>query len=157
VDDLCVSPFMRSLSAERYACFLRILIAISPRMYREVLALSIHRRRTDLEVLLAPPGSLDGRAERFGPHVLLQDAEETGLPVGASERVVCRVRILKKTERIDATIDLDGAISELHDVCLDELFAALEEAEMLSAVVARGRWRVGTSPTVSLRVRPSPR
>ena len=58
---------------------MRILITIAPRIYREVLALSIHRRRPDFEVLLAPPGSLDGRAERFGPHVLLQDAEETGL------------------------------------------------------------------------------
>ena len=27
---------------------------------------------------------------------------------------------------------VDGTLSELHDVCLDELFASLEEAEMLS-------------------------
>jgi hypothetical protein len=123
---------MRSLSAERNACFVRILDTISPRLYREVLALSIHRHRPDFEVLLAPPGSLDERVERFGPHVLLQDAWETGLPVGVSDGVVCRVRILKKTDRIDATIELDDAISELHDVCLDELLAALEEAERLS-------------------------
>jgi hypothetical protein len=38
---------MRSLSAERNAFFVRILIANTPRMYREVLALSIHRRRPD--------------------------------------------------------------------------------------------------------------
>jgi hypothetical protein len=137
VDDLCVFPFMRSLSAERSACFVRILITITPRMYREVLALSIHRRRPDFDVLLAPPGSLDGRAQRFGPHVLVQDADEAGLPPALAEGLVSRVRILKKPDRIDATIEVDGAISELHDVCLDELFAALEEAEML-ALLSQG-------------------
>jgi hypothetical protein len=115
----------------------RILIAITPRMYREVLALSIHRRRPDFDVLLAPPGSLDGRAQRFGPHVLVQDADEAGLPPALAEGLVSRVRILKKPDRIDATIEVDGAISELHDVCLDELFAALEEAEML-ALLSQG-------------------
>ena len=48
-------PFMRSLSAGRNALFVRILVIISPRLYREVIALSIHRRRPDFEVLLAPP------------------------------------------------------------------------------------------------------
>src|SRR3712207_8017552 len=54
----------------------RILISITPLMYREVLALTIRRRRPDFEVLLASPGSVDGRAERFRPHVLMQDAKE---------------------------------------------------------------------------------
>ena len=122
---------MRSLSAEKNACFVRILVTISPRLYREVLALSIHRRRPDFEVLLAPPWPLDGEAERFGPHVLVQDAKEPGLPLKVSDGVVCRVRILK-ADRIDATIELDGAISEVHDVCFEALFEVLEEAEMLS-------------------------
>ena len=76
VDDLCVVPFTRSLSAEGSVLLVRILIAITPRMYGEVLALTIHRRRPDFEVLLAPPGSLEGEIERFVPHVLVQDAEE---------------------------------------------------------------------------------
>jgi hypothetical protein len=126
---ISVFPFTRSLSAEGKAYLVRILITISPRLYREVLALSIHRRRPDFEVLLAPPGSLDGRAERFEPHVLVQDADDAAPAL--AEGVVCRVRILK-TERIDATIELDGTISEVHDVCLEDLFAVLEGAERLS-------------------------
>ena len=125
---------MRSLSAEKNACFVRILVTISPRLYREVLALSIHRRRPDFEVLLAPPWPLDGKAELFEPHVLVQDAAEAGLPPALAQDeqgVVCRVRILK-ADRIDATIELDGAISEVHDVCFEALFEVLEEAEMLS-------------------------
>ena len=101
-------------------------------MYREVLALCIHRHRPDFDVLLAPPWSLDGRAERFGPHVLVQDAEEAGLPPALAGGVVCCVRILKKPNRIDATIELDGTTSELRDACLEDLFGVLEEAERLS-------------------------
>ncbi len=100
-------------------------------MYREALALSIHRHRPDFEVLLAPPDYLDGEAERFGPHVLVQGADEAGLPPALADGVVCRVKILVG-DRIDATIDLDGTASEVHDVCLEDLFEVLEEAESLS-------------------------
>ena len=125
---------MRSLSAGRNAFFLRILLTITPRIYREVLALSIHRRRPDFEVLLAPPWPLDGKAELFEPHVFVQDADEAGLPPALAQDeqgVVCRVRMLI-ADRIDATIELDGTTSEIHDVCLDDLFEVLEEAERLS-------------------------
>jgi hypothetical protein len=128
---------MRSLSAERKACFVRILITITPRIYREVIALSIHRRRPDFEVLIAPPWPLDGRAERFEPHVLVQDADEAGSPPALAEGVVCRVRILKKPDRIDATIELDGTASEVCDACLEDVFGVLEEAEKLSLLSQR--------------------
>ena len=130
MDDLCVSTLMRSLSAETNACFVRILVTISPRMYREALALCIHRRRPD--VLLAPPWSLDRRAERFGSHVLVKDADKAGLPLALAGSVVCRVLVLKKHDRIDATIELYGTTSELRDACLEDLFGVLEEAERLS-------------------------
>jgi hypothetical protein len=126
-----VFPFMRSLSAERNAFFVRILITITPRIYREVLALSIHRHRPDFEVLLAPPWPLDGRAGRFEPHVLVHDADEAGLPPAVAEGVVCRVRILK-TDRVDATIELDGTTSEVRNACLEDLFGVLDRAESLS-------------------------
>jgi hypothetical protein len=101
-------------------------------LYREALALSIHRRCPDVEVLLAPPWPLDGRAERFKPHVLVQDDEEAGLLPALAEGVVCRVRVLKKPDRIDATIELDGTTSEVQDICLEDLFKVLEGAERLS-------------------------
>src|SRR5215208_972349 len=123
---------MRSLSAETNACFVRILLTISPRMYREAIALCIHRHRPDFDVLLAPPCSLDGRPKRLGPHVLVQDADDAELPPALAEGVVCRVRILKKPNRIDATIELYGTTSELRDACLEDLFGVLEEAEGLS-------------------------
>jgi hypothetical protein len=123
---------MRSLSAGRNAFFVRILVTVSPRMYREAIALSIRSRRPDFEVLIAPPWPLDGRAERFGPHVLVQDADEAGLPPAlAGGGVVCRVRVLV-ADRVHATIEMDGTVSEVRDACLEDLFGALEEAEGLS-------------------------
>jgi hypothetical protein len=123
---------MRSLSAERNECFVRILVTISPRLYREVLALCIHRRRPDFDVLIAPPWPLDGRAERFEPHVLVHDADEAGSPPALAEDVVCRMRILKKPDRIDATIELGGTTSEVRDACLEDVFEVLEGAARVS-------------------------
>jgi hypothetical protein len=110
----------------------RILLTITPRLYRETLALCIHRRCPDFEVLLAPSWPLDGEAERYKPHVLVQDDEEAGLLPALEAGVVCRVRVLKKPDRIDATIELDGTTSEVRDACLEDLFKVLEGAERLS-------------------------
>ena len=110
---------------------MRILITITPRMYREVLALSIHRRRPGFEVLLAPPWTLDGRAERFWPHVLVQNHEEAGLPLELPDGVVCRIRHLK-TDRIEAAIEVGGEASEVRGVCFEDLYGVLEKAESLS-------------------------
>jgi hypothetical protein len=118
------------LSAGRSAHFVRILISITPLMYREVLALTI-RRRSDFEVLLASSGSVDGRAERFWPHVLMQDAKEAVTLIGLPDGVLCRVRMLI-TERLDATVELDGTASEVRDVLFEDLFEVLEKAEALS-------------------------
>jgi hypothetical protein len=41
---------------------MRILIANTPLMYRESLALAIHRNNPNFEVMIADPGSLDGEA-----------------------------------------------------------------------------------------------
>jgi hypothetical protein len=99
-------------------------------MYREVLELSLHRRHPDFEVLLAPPGSLGTEIERFGPHVLIQDADEAE-PTALPDGVLCRIRILK-TGSLDATIDLDGTASEVRDVLFEDLFVVLEKAERLT-------------------------
>ncbi len=57
---------MRPLSAGRNAFLVRILVTISPRLYWEAIALSIHRQRPDFEVLLASPDSLEGRPSASG-------------------------------------------------------------------------------------------
>lgn len=109
---------------------MRILVTVSPLMYREVVALSIHERRPDFEVLLAPPRPTDARTEGFAPHVLVHDAEEGGPPPALAGGMVCRVRV-RLADRMDAVVEAGGAVAEVRDAGLGDLFAALDEAEGL--------------------------
>ena len=109
---------------------MRILITVSPLMYRETIALSIHDRRPDSEVLLAPPWPTDARTGRFGPHVLVHDTEEVGLPPALAGGVACRVR-LRVAARVDATVEAGGTVTEVRNADLEDLFGALDEAEGL--------------------------
>lgn len=68
---------------------MRVLIANTPLMYRETLALAIHHHNPEYEVLLADPAFLDGEAERFSPHALIRD--DDGVEVGSPEGVICWV------------------------------------------------------------------
>jgi hypothetical protein len=49
---------------------MRILVANTPLMYRETLAMAIYRHNPHFEVMIADPASMDGEATRFGRHPL---------------------------------------------------------------------------------------
>lgn len=104
---------------------MRILIANTPLMYRESLALAIHRHNPTFEVMIADPASLDGEAERFGPHALIRD--DDGIELKSPDGVVCWVGIMID-DHLHARISIDGKVSEIHEVSMDELLAALDEA-----------------------------
>ena len=127
VDDVC-APLRRMFSFAESEHPLRVLIANTPLMYRQTLALAIHRHAPDSEVMIADPASLDGNAERFSPHVLIRD--DDGIEVGSPEGVVCWVGVIID-DHLKARISLDGKVSEVHEVSLYELLAALDEATRL--------------------------
>jgi hypothetical protein len=105
----------------------RVLVANTPRMYREFLALSIQRERPNFEVLIAAPKELNGEVERLAPHALVRnDGVETSSPNG----VICWAGIIIDNH-LNARISVDGRISEIHDVSLEEFLAALDEAQGL--------------------------
>ena len=103
---------------------MRIVIANSPKMYRESLAISIVRERPDFEVLIAPPKELDGQVERFKPHAFVRD--DDGVETDAPDGVLMWVGIMID-DHLNARICVDGEKSELHDVSLEEVLAALDE------------------------------
>lgn len=115
---------------ERNTRIVRILIANTPRMYRESLALSIHQHRPDFEVLIANPNELNGQIERLSPQVLVRD--DDGAATESPDGVVCWVGI-KIDNHLHARIAVNGRISELHDVSLEEFLAALDETKGLLA------------------------
>ena len=66
---------------------MRVLVANTPLMYRESLALTIQRARPNFEVLLADSEKLDGRVESLAPHALVRD--DDGLETRSPDGVVC--------------------------------------------------------------------
>ena len=104
---------------------MRVLIANTPLMYRESLALAILRHNPDFEVMIADPESLDGEADRFRPHALVRD--DDGIEIGAPDGVVLWVGIMID-DHLKARISVDGKVSEIHEMGVEELLAALDEA-----------------------------
>jgi hypothetical protein len=105
----------------------RILIAVKPRVYREVLALSLHQHRPDAEVLISPPESLDGEVGRFKPHlVVCSEGAVPDIPPG----VLCRVEVMF-SDGLDARIGLDGRVTEAKDVGTEDLLALVDQTEKM--------------------------
>ena len=107
---------------------MRVLVANTPLMYRESLALSIQRARPNFEVLLASPEKLNGEVESLAPHALVRD--DDGVDTWSPDGVVCWVGIIID-DHLNARISVNGKISEIHDVSLEEFVAALDETERL--------------------------
>jgi hypothetical protein len=107
---------------------MRVLVANTPLMYRESLALSIRWQYPTFEVLIAEPYKLDGEVERLAPHALVRN--DDGVETWAPDGIVCWVGIIIDNH-LNARISVGGRISEIHDVSLDELLAALSEAQAL--------------------------
>jgi hypothetical protein len=76
-------------------------------------------------VMIADPASMDGEAERFGPHTLIRD--DDGIDEASPDGVVCWVGIIID-DHLKARISIDGQVSEVHEVSLYELLDALDEA-----------------------------
>lgn len=108
---------------------MRILVTVKPKMYRETLALVLHEHRPDAEVMLAPPGSVDGEAVDFGPDLLVRNDDDGAAP-DYLNAVACRIEILF-TDGMGARINLDGRVQKVEDMDVDDLLAVLDEVEEL--------------------------
>ena len=106
---------------------MRILVAVKPRVYREVLALSLHQHRPDAEVLISPPEALDGEVGRFKPHLLV--CSEGAMP-DMPPSVLCRVEVMF-SDGLDARIGLDGRVAEAKDVGTEDLLALVDRTEKM--------------------------
>jgi hypothetical protein len=115
---------------------MRILIANTPQMYRQTLALCIRALRPDFEVLVAEPAKVDGEVERFAPQAVVRD--DDGVETYSQDGVVCWVGIIVD-DHLHARISVNGRISRIHDVSLQEVIAALEEAEGLISSSEEGQ------------------
>ncbi len=105
---------------------MRVLITVSPRMYRETMALSLRQHRPHFEVRIAPPETAEEEVKGFGPHLLVHN-DTDGLDEGALEGVLCWVEVCY-SDSMDAKISVDGRLEELSDISTDDLLRAADEA-----------------------------
>jgi hypothetical protein len=121
------------------AAMIRVLVILSPRMYRQAIALSIQRNRPGLvDVRLAPPEAAEAELASFRPHLLVHneasaDARDGAVPVPetALEAVPYRLEVLY-SDGMDARLSADGRISELRDASTDDLLEAVDAAGSLA-------------------------
>src|SRR5215211_2696486 len=111
---------------------IRVLVTLSPRMYRQAVALCVQRYRRGLvEVRLAPPEAMEEELASFRPQLLVHneasaDARDGAVPVAemALEAVPYRLEVLY-SNGMDVRISADGRITEVPDACTDDLLSAV--------------------------------
>ncbi len=110
---------------------MRILVTLAPLMYREALALAIHRDHPGAEVLIASPATLDGQAESFKPHLFIHN-DTDGADMDLLKGALCWIEILY-SDGLNARISLDGKVWEIEDISVEGLLALVEQVEGLIA------------------------
>ncbi len=114
---------------------IRVLVILSPRMYREAAALSVQRNRPGLvDVRLAPPEAAEAELASFRPHLLIHDDTRgdprrgfAPIPEAALEKVPHRLEVLY-SDGMDVRISADGRLIEVRDASTDDLLGAVDAA-----------------------------
>jgi len=108
----------------------RVLITVTPRMYRQAIALTIRRQRPGCDVRIAAPEETEGELATFRPHLLLHN-DNDGLGLETVTNVLCRVTVLY-SNGMDAQISLSGEISEARDMSSEELLRIVDRVTVLA-------------------------
>jgi hypothetical protein len=110
----------------------RVLITVEPRMYREAIALAVHRHSSDAEVMLVPENILDGQVDGFEPHMLVRNDTEGEIPEKLLGSVVCRVEVLF-TDGLAARVSMGDSSYDIENASIEDLLALVDEAEGLAS------------------------
>jgi hypothetical protein len=105
---------------------MRVLVTVSPQMYREAIALSLHRHRPGFEVRLAPPEAAQEQVRAFGPHLLVHN-DTAGVDTGVLDGVPFWVEVFY-SDGMDAKISIDGRVEEAPDISMERLLRVADEA-----------------------------
>lgn len=107
----------------------RVLVIVSPRMYREAIALAIYRNRPDLDVRIAPPEAAEGELAGFRPDLLVYN-DTARIPVGALEGIPRRVEVAYSDgmrARVYGLSEGEG-FSEASDMDIEGLLRVVDRA-----------------------------
>jgi hypothetical protein len=109
---------------------MRLLVTVTPQMYRQAIALSIRRQRPGIDVRIGLPEATAAELAAFRPHLLVHN-DNDGLGPEAVAGILCRVMVLY-TDGMDARISVDGEVSEARDMCMEDLLRVVDRAVALA-------------------------
>jgi hypothetical protein len=105
----------------------RVLVALAPRSYREVVALYVHQHRPQAEVLMVVPDALDAETQRFEPHLVLCN----GITEGVRGSVLSWIEI-KLENGMDANLSVGNRnLHKIEDIGMEDLLRILDETAEL--------------------------
>ena len=111
---------------------MRVLVSVSPRMYREAIALSIHRHHSGLEVRLSPPEAAEEELAAFRPHLLIHD-DTAPIPEEVLEGIPTRVEMLY-SDSMDARVRAGGMVSQMRDMSTEDLLRTVAVAATIDGI-----------------------
>ena len=109
---------------------IRVLVALSPRMYRQAITLSIHRNRPGLDVRAAPPEDAERELAAFRPHLLVHN-DTAPIPKEALDGVPCKVEVLY-SDSMDARVSAVGRLERIGDMDVAGLLRVVDRAAALA-------------------------
>src|SRR5919106_1186953 len=104
---------------------MRVLVVLTPLMYREVIAHFLRQHRPALEVRIAAPEAAEEKLKAFAPHLLVHN-DTDGLERAALEGVPCWVEI-GYSDSMDAWICSGGHLNKYEDISTDILLGVVDE------------------------------
>jgi len=116
-------PMYRRSAVPITAAVVRLLVAIEPQMYREVIALNFRQEHPRSEVVLASKQNLRAEAESVRPHLIFANGE---VPPQLKERGIFWVEV-RADDRLDATISANGYSDTIHDVSVQNLLEVVDK------------------------------
>ena len=106
---------------------MRVLMAIEPRSYREVIGEAIRGLRPHLEVVIAEPDALEPELARLDPELVICSRSSTAASNGRPAWIEFR-----PYAQPAARIYVGGRRFELEEVELEDLLSVVDEAERLA-------------------------
>ena len=104
---------------------MRILIAIEPRSYGQVIGNAVEKLRPHLKVVVVEPEDLVSEAERLQPEMLFSHLKGSEMP---THHVGAWVALSVEPD-IPSVTSVDGSLKEIENIDLDGLLAIVDEAE----------------------------
>jgi hypothetical protein len=108
----------------------RVLVAVDPLMYREVIAHAVRKHRPRAEVLTAEPDDLDPETRGLAPHLVVCNRATRAVREVALSWVELEVR--PGPGMLDANIKVDDRpLSRVEQAEIGDVLAAVDETERM--------------------------